>query len=414
MALSKSQINKLGKEIRGKLLTNTEINDDELLLLQDYRTTFKDDLSIVFQKITKLTQFGRKDSIVSFRIKRIESILSKIKREPTMTLGNMGDIAGCRIILYSLSELNNLVKLINDAFVISSFNDYLSNPKDDGYNGYHFYIKSPINEQRLIEIQLRYITTHKWASLVEIIDVLYDLKLKEGQENEGLQEFVKILSLNNTDISLVQKKRIIELDNQFQIYTRLNEVFLKNHISMRYSWVESYESSDNCYFIFEVDENKKSKIYSFNDYNVAEKKYYDMFKTNKGSNFVLAHIEKPSFKKVCVAYSSYMLLKHDYIEDYWNLFAKEIIELGDMSRNSVYEEYIRRNLEDVNRQLDKEIKEVNMYLDKHTVDEIKLNGIKEWIEELHEMVGSFKEKTSILKETKNEKNGFWKKILKRK
>jgi hypothetical protein len=40
-------------------------------------------------------------------------------------------------------------------------------------------------------------------------------------------------------------------------------------------------------------------------------------KTNP--NFVLTHAEKPNFKRICIAYASYMLVNHDYLED-WNEF----------------------------------------------------------------------------------------------
>jgi hypothetical protein len=74
----------LGKTIRGKLREGLQLHDDEINSLQEYRTSFKDDLSEVFKIVTALSCKERKDNIVSFRIKRIDSILSKIKREPTM------------------------------------------------------------------------------------------------------------------------------------------------------------------------------------------------------------------------------------------------------------------------------------------------------------------------------------------
>lgn len=122
--MTKSQINKLGREIRNKLKANESLSENDLLNLQTYRTSFKDDLSRIFYEISILSRNERKDGIVSFRIKRIESILSKIKREPTMALGNMGDIAGCRIILYSDTALHNLAKSINHKYIVKNFNDY--------------------------------------------------------------------------------------------------------------------------------------------------------------------------------------------------------------------------------------------------------------------------------------------------
>lgn len=93
---SKTQINKLGNEIRDLLSANEQIPQTSLDILQEFRTSYKSDVGTVFQILSNVSKKIRKDRIVSMRIKRIESILSKILRQPTMKLGNMGDIAGCR------------------------------------------------------------------------------------------------------------------------------------------------------------------------------------------------------------------------------------------------------------------------------------------------------------------------------
>lgn len=382
--MSKSQINKLGKEIRHKLRSKEDLSEEDYLKLQEYRTSFKDDLASVFNEISTLSRNERRDSIVSFRIKRIESILSKIKREPTMALGNMGDIAGCRVILYSDHALHKLAEIIDQKYKVKNYNDYTKKPKDDGYRGYHIYIESPKNSDKLLEIQLRTITTHKWASLVEIIDVILDLKLKEGEKNEALRKFLFLLSLDKNDLTTEQKKEIIDIDSQHNIYKLLNEVFLKNNILFRKKWIPLSNNPGNFYFIIEVDSSKKSNIISITEYKEAEAKYFEMFLTNKESNFVLTYIENPNYKKICIAYSSYTLIKHDYLED-WSSLAKDIIKdsKSDKSKNpAIYSDLIKRNLKDQLELIDSEIKEINNHLANSDTD--ASNGIDEWIEELRE------------------------------
>jgi hypothetical protein len=147
---------------------------------------------------------------------------------------------------------------------------------------------------------------------------------------------------------------------------------------------------------------------------LAEDKYFDMFKTNKNSNFVLAYIEKPNFKKICIAYSSYMLIKHDYLEEYWNLFAKEIISLEDGRGLTIYKDYIQRNLEDVNSQLGKEIEEIDNYLKTHENDVNKVRGIQEWVDELKTMNNLFQERNNEIKElfNSNKAKNIWRRIFK--
>lgn len=204
--LTKTQINKLGKSIRENIKNEDTIPVEDLEKLQEYRTSYKSDLSSVFGKIAEITKDNRKDNIISFRIKRIESILSKIKRQPTMSLGNMGDIAGCRILVHNENSISNLIEQIDKNFTITSFKNYLETPKEDGYRGYHLYIESPINKNKLIEIQIRTIKCHTWASMVEIIDILYNLKIKEGEHHPDFERFLILLS-RIEELTFDEKKR---------------------------------------------------------------------------------------------------------------------------------------------------------------------------------------------------------------
>jgi ppGpp synthetase/RelA/SpoT-type nucleotidyltranferase len=123
--MKKSQVNKLGKALRKKIQAGETPSIELLENLQEYRTTFKTDISAVFEKISDVAKNARNDSIISFRIKRIESILSKIKRQPTMSLGNMGDIAGCRILLYSKDSLIKVITNLKLNFEVTRVKDYL-------------------------------------------------------------------------------------------------------------------------------------------------------------------------------------------------------------------------------------------------------------------------------------------------
>ena len=411
--MTKSKINRLGKRIRKNLRENIDLEESDLFDLQDYRTSFKEDVSPVFSLISSLSRGVRKDSIVSFRIKRIESILSKIKREPTMALGNMGDVAGCRVIVYTDTALKNIIELINSKFKIKNFNDYTIQPKDDGYRGYHIYVESPINENKTIEIQIRTISTHKWASLVEIIDILFNLKLKEGQKHPDLQKFLYLLSLQKNKLSIAEKKSIIDVDKKYEIYPLLNSVFIKNHISIRKSWIKLSETIDNYYFIIEVDEEKKSNIISINNYKDAEEKYFKMFITETPSNFVLAYIERPNFKKICVAYASYMMVKHDYLND-WSDFVKDIIDYDLKSKKkesfNLYKDYFRRNLDNQIELISNEILEVKEHMN---VNKGNYSfGVTEWLDELKErnnICSKFNDEIKELKKTQDK--GLWSKIF---
>ena len=415
MEISKTQITKLGVKIRRKLRVNEELLEEDIVRLQEYRTSFKNDLAPVFDILSKIGKQDRKDTIISFRIKRIESILSKIRREPTMALGNMGDIAGCRLIVYTENALQKIIKSISKNFIVKNTNDYITKPKEDGYTGYHFYVESPVNKNKLVEIQVRSIKTHSWASLVEIIDMLFDKKLKEGEKNDELRLFLRLLSLNKSEISLSEKAEIIKIDSVFGVYNKLLSVFLSNHLSIRKDWIELREFKDNNYFIIEVDKNNKSNILSFKDYEEAENIYFKMFLNNSDSNFVLTHIEKPNFKRICTAYASYILTRHNYLDD-WNYFMRDILsedlKNGNHKKITELTEFMKRNLDDRLDVLRSEIMYISTELDGWPEDKPLPTGIDEWNDEIEDRI---KNVTELQNEMdgfiKKYKPGFWKKLL---
>lgn len=80
--------------------------------------------------------------IIASRLKRIESIKNKLQRQDTnsMRLTQMQDIGGCRMILSSIEELNEIKRLFEkfkNKKEIKKIEDYIQNPKRDGYRGIH-------------------------------------------------------------------------------------------------------------------------------------------------------------------------------------------------------------------------------------------------------------------------------------
>jgi len=390
--LTKSQINKVGKSIRVAQRSGIIIPKDLTDQLQEYRISYKPDISETFTKLSSISKKIRKDSIVSFRIKRIESIISKIKREPTMALANMGDIAGCRCIVRTWDSVVNTVNIIKSNFIVLQENDYLHKPKPDGYKGYHLYVQSPINKDRIIEIQIRSLECHNWSTLVEIIDILFDLKIKEGEVEEDFNRLLLLMS-KKKKLSIKEKKEVIEIDRKRDIYSKLNETFLSNYIPIRRKWVELVEPNNHTFFIIEVDEKKESSIMSFTDYTTAEKTYYEKFNNNIRSNFVLTHVDKATFKNLCIAYSNYILIKHEYLSD-WNKIVEDVmkfnIESGNKKEFEYYYDYVERNITHSSDQIGKELDELNAIFKEHDQDKdyqlFPTYGIDEWLNELKEIM----------------------------
>ena len=72
----------------------SDIASTDYEMLQALRLTYKDSLAIVFNTLDKLAHGIDKDCVCTYRIKRIESIISKLLRFPDMEVQRVADIAG--------------------------------------------------------------------------------------------------------------------------------------------------------------------------------------------------------------------------------------------------------------------------------------------------------------------------------
>lgn len=99
----------------------------------------------------------------------------------------MQDIGGCRAIVKNIEQLKALKERLlksRSAHKIIKQSDYLT-PKVSGYGGVHL-VYSCFDERDInylwrktkIEVQLRTEWQHAWATGLETIDTLEDIKLK--------------------------------------------------------------------------------------------------------------------------------------------------------------------------------------------------------------------------------------------
>jgi hypothetical protein len=80
------------------------------------------------------------ESLVAQRLKRLSSIVHKLRRFPDMKLSQMQDIAGCRAIVASVPRVYELVKAYKRSDLKHKLiheDDYILTPKDSRYRGVH-------------------------------------------------------------------------------------------------------------------------------------------------------------------------------------------------------------------------------------------------------------------------------------
>lgn len=328
---SGGDIRRLGEKI---VKTNGSISETDLDLLQEYRKSFTKPLTDTFNTLTLIKNKFDRQGIIAFRLKRIKTIINKVLRNPDMHLNRMGDIAGIRIIVRSEAQLYKIADEITSNFKISGkLRDYYKKPKPIGYKGLHIYVKDPKSEKR-IEVQIRTLESHNWATLVEITDLLYDTRLKElGYTNNlELGEFHALIS-REIDLTQEQAEHIYTVLNKYNYISKLSKVFINNNNEVKKQWIEVKPRSR--YFLIESYPESVPRLQGFTDYSKAEEEYFRRYKENEEALLVLTAIYKPSFDQISIAYANYILSYHKFMEDIEAIIkelALEALEINNRTR----------------------------------------------------------------------------------
>ncbi len=139
----------------------------------------------------------------SQRIKRMTSIIDKIRNNPTMGLGGLQDIGGVRFVFDSMSELQMCQDALTDfspkGFSFVRETDYIKNPKQSGYRSIHYiyqyHSEDATYDGLKIELQIRTRLEHSWAMAVETASLISRTSLKANIEDGSVwREFFKLVS----------------------------------------------------------------------------------------------------------------------------------------------------------------------------------------------------------------------------
>lgn len=370
--ISISQIKKLGREIRYASREKRAVSEEDLEKLQNYRILHQPPLSSTFDFLVEKSKKQNKGSLVVYRLKRIDTIIRKLSRHKTMDLSTMQDIAGCRSIVYSYNQIKNIVDDFRNSpdFEIVSEDDYLKNPRSTGYKSYHLIVR-PKCSTKVVEIQLRTPELHHWATLVEITDLLFNVKLKEGQEHPELFEFHRLLSKGIKHLTLIEKEKVIEIEKKLGLVNDLISLFKSNYYVSVERWTEALTNKQSDYLIMELDENLSPSFTFFDSFEFAEKAYFKKF-TRQEPEMVLIHTNQPDFEKLGLAYSNYVLTSHPSIRIFLNILSDVTIEtkkLREFKKHRYFDIYLRDVLDFILKSFEGEIKFMNDAVENQQIHE---------------------------------------------
>jgi hypothetical protein len=308
--------------------------EHSLIVISNWRSCHSFPLNTLKMGLLTKAQSISGHPLVAQRLKRLSSIAAKLKRFPQMRLSQMQDIAGSRAIVSSVAHVEDLTKLHKASRMKHKLvheDDYIRHPKESGYRGVHLIYKyySDRNEyfnDLKVEIQLRSLPQHIWATAVETVGTFVRQALKSSQ---GEEDWLRFFSLMGTAIAMREKSPLVPntptdksvLRQEIIDYERRLDAL--NHLALYATACEAPEvvgETNAHYFLIELDpKHKRLRVTGYrsdnlqkatDDYIVAER---NAITGSLGRDAVLVSVD--SFKALKRAYPNYFLDTHRFIEE---------------------------------------------------------------------------------------------------
>lgn len=318
---SRSKIIKSGKIIKDDNATS-EQKEEATLVIDNWRAAHAFPLHIIYMHLRRMAA-NNKEIIVAERLKRLDSIIKKLEREPSMSLWMMQDLGGCRFIVPSIDDVYkyaNKYEKSRKRHIFKEKYDYIQNPKKSGYRSlhmvyeYHSDTVDTYNKNMLIEIQYRTHLQHLWATAVETVGLFTKQAIKSGQGNDDVKRFFVLISslfamredcpivpgTVNDKTAIVSEIR--EIDNKCHLIDMLSAIRVAVNIQ------EQAFSNRQGYYILILNYNTKRlriKYYKPSQIEEANKEYNEIEKSKNQSNIDAVLVRVESFQTLKKAYPNY-------------------------------------------------------------------------------------------------------------
>lgn len=328
LKFSKSQVQKAGKDLL-KYDDSTPEYKHALEVTNNWRAAHAGPLNTFKILLVKKSTEIDERAIIVQRLKRLESIKNKLnnakERNNSSNLARMQDIGGCRIIFPSIENVYNLIDTLKSIthrrfrHKLIDIDDYIEDPKPTGYRGVHLIysfdsLKKPEYNGLKIEIQIRSIFQHIWATTVESSSIITKTDLKA---NKGPKEWLRFFVLMSTFLAMIENKPIVpntptsmelvideikQLNNQYRLYDQLRayKVFAENIEKKNIADADSYiliNNSKTCIL--------KIIPYTKSEFELATQEYMKYEKQYKGTECDVVLISATSLANVRKAYPNY-------------------------------------------------------------------------------------------------------------
>ena len=346
--VSKTQVNRAGDVLRSDNASTCEL-DKATGVLAAWRSMHALPLANINMLLRRYTASSGHwpTALVSRRMKRMPSIIDKLRRFPKMQASRMQDIGGVRVVMDSVED----VYALHEAIVYNNKSkhipeqppsDYIARPKPDGYRSLHQvfrYVsdKYPQVSGLRIELQVRTRLQHAWATAVETLGAIEQASFKTGKGDTKVKRFFQLASAlfsMEEGTPVVEScagmdprevtREFVELDTELEATTKLKALSLGELPNFKTS---RGRNSGVLLLILDLTPGNESRldIQRFDTLNLAEKFYRWTELANK---------DNPSVSVVLLTTDNVTRLRQAYPNYYLDasLFVENIQRICDKYR----------------------------------------------------------------------------------
>lgn len=319
----------------GKIIKNSESTQDEIAyatqVIDNWRAAHAFPMHVIYTHLRRMAQ-SDSNIIVAERLKRIDSIVNKLKREPTMSLWAIQDLGGCRFIVTTIEDVykySSDYEKSRKRHILQSKYDYIEHPKTTGYRSLHVVYKyhsdtvDTYNKNMLVEIQFRTHLQHLWATAVETMGLFTKKAIKSGQGDDDVNRFFVLASalfakIENQPIPPNVIDDIDEIASEIEtLNAKHNYLDFLSGIRVATDYQEqNMKSKKMGYYILILNYNtNRLRIQSFmpSQFEQANKIYNSIESTRAETKIDAVLVNVSSFKALKAAYPNYFSDINEFI-----------------------------------------------------------------------------------------------------
>ncbi|WP_163228862.1 RelA/SpoT domain-containing protein [Bifidobacterium aerophilum] len=160
-----------------------------MVIAQRWRAQHVEPTERCFAKVLECSR-NIPQSVATFRMKRMVSIVRKLRRPNThFKLGELDDIGGCRLIVESIGQAEKAATWLAANLPLkngAADKDYIARPQDSGYRSRHLLCNVVSDSASYhVEVQIRTRLQHCWSTAVEAAGEIYGTEYKSPAVRAG-------------------------------------------------------------------------------------------------------------------------------------------------------------------------------------------------------------------------------------